>query len=282
LHIGRKCGIGDVLLCTPTLRRLKEVNPGCRLTFYTESTSLLEGLSFIDEVRSYDEAPPGIIDLRYEESIPPWRHLARIIGDTIGVDVRDVRPACVVKAELKEDFLRTWGELPRPWVVVNRHASGWTPNKDWPAEHWEVLVDRLQTWATVLEIGSTRTSGGRFDSDRYVNLTGQLSLDQLVAALAGSDLNVGPISGPVHIAAAVGVPSVVVYGGYEPPVCTHYPGNIDLYSKIECAPCWLREPCPFERKCLTRISPDVVETSLRQLWHSANPVFRPASPSVST
>jgi hypothetical protein len=64
----------------------------------------------------------------------------------------------------------------------------------------------------------------------------------------------------------VNVPSVVIYGGFEPPVCTHYPGNIDLHSKPRCSPCWMREPCPFEKQCLSAIMPDIVERSLERLW----------------
>jgi hypothetical protein len=237
------------------------------VTFYTEPTSLLDGLPFIDAVRPVAEAPEEFLWLGYEDIKSPRRHLARVIGDTLGLDVRDVRPSCVVDRELREGFLRAWEGLPRPWIVVNRHASQWTPNKDWPSRHWDELTERLLGWATVVEVGTTSDPGARqFVSDRYVNLVGQISLDQLVAVIACADLNVGPISAPVHIAAAVGTPSVVIFGGYEPPVCTHYAGNIDLYSALPCSPCWLREPCPFEKKCLTRISPDIVERSIGRLW----------------
>jgi ADP-heptose:LPS heptosyltransferase len=41
----------------------------------------------------------------------------------------------------------------------------------------------------------------------------------------------------MHIAAAVQTPAVVIYGGYIDPVCTGYPGNINLYSPVECDPC---------------------------------------------
>ena len=40
-------------------------------------------------------------------------------------------------------------------------------------------------------------------------------------------------TGPMHIAGAVGVPAVVIYGGYIHPVSTEYPGNINFYSPVE-------------------------------------------------
>ena len=94
----------------------------------------------------------------------------------------------------------------------------------------------------------------------------QTTLQELVAAIAAADLHVAPITGSVHIAAAIGVPTVVIYGGYEPPVCTDYPGNISLYSPVECAPCWLKTPCPYGKKCLHMITVDEVEAALERLW----------------
>ncbi len=87
-----------------------------------------------------------------------------------------------------------------------------------------------------------------------------------MAAIGAADLHIGPVSGPVHIAAAVGTPAVVIYGGYEHPVCSGYAGNINLYSPVHCAPCWLVEPCPFALECLRMISPRMVEQSVQELW----------------
>jgi ADP-heptose:LPS heptosyltransferase len=270
LRLARHQGIGDVLLCTPALRRLKQINPDCHVTFYTKYPSLIEGLPFIDSVRPSTEVPADAIPMTYEQRIPPGRHLAKILGDCLGFEVRDVRPSCIVDSGLKRQFSQRFRDLPHPWIIVNRHASAWTPNKDWPESYWNDLIDRLLKWSTVVEIG-TDQEGAERGSDHHVNLTGQLGIDAMIAVIAAADLTVGPISGPVHIAAATGVPSVVIYGGYEHPVGTHYRGNIDLYSALPCAPCWLREPCPIDKKCLTRIEPTAVEQALMKLWGVARP-----------
>jgi ADP-heptose:LPS heptosyltransferase len=73
----------------------------------------------------------------------------------------------------------------------------------------------------------------------------------------------------MHIAAAVGTPAVVIDGGYSNPVCTGYPGNVDLYSPVECVPCWLRTPCPYSKKWLHQITPDQVEAALHQAWSAS-------------
>ena len=249
-------------MCTPALRELKRRNPSCRVTFYTNFPLLLDGLPFIDQVCPMAEKPADAIYLCYEESRPPRRHIACIFGDHLGLTVRDVRPSCTVRHELVERFRHDWGGLPSPRIVVNRQAGPFTPNKDWPDAYWDDLVARLTAHSTVIEVGISPPNGSVRPGGSYIDLRGQTALPELVAAIAAADLHVAPITGTVHIAAAVGVPSVVIYGGYEPPVCTDYPGNIGLYSSVECAPCWLREPCPYGKKCLHQITPAAVEAAV--------------------
>jgi ADP-heptose:LPS heptosyltransferase len=263
----RPGALGDVLLCTPALHRLKQVNPGCRVVFLTKYPQVLHGLPFIDEVLDSDTTRvPDALDLGYEHALPPRRHIARVIGDLLGLRVPDVRPRCAVDRDLVARYAKEWAALPRPWVVINRRAGPFTPNKDWPDGHWDVLVRRLARTGTAIEIGGPTPPVAEPVGGSYVDLRGRTSLPELVAVLAATDLHVGPISGPVHVAAAVGKPGVVIYGGYEDPSCSGYRRNINLYSPVPCSPCWLRTPCPKERVCLTQISPDRVEQALRRLW----------------
>jgi ADP-heptose:LPS heptosyltransferase len=265
IEVRRNGAVGDVLMCTPALRALKRLNPGCYTRFHTKFPSLVDGLPYIDEVVSQEPLPKTVLCLSYEECIPPRRHIAKIFGDCLGIRVNDIRPDCVVHPELTEAFRARWSSYPRPYIVINRRAGPWTPNKDWPDELWQALAERLQDWATVIEIGSP-SSPDLALGGKYIDLRGRTSLEELVAAIATADLHIGPISGPVHIAAAVDTPAVVIYGGYEHPECSCYPWNISLYSPLACSPCWLREPCPHGLECLRIISAQVVERSVQVLW----------------
>ena len=198
----------------------------------------------------------GAVELLYEGSVPPQRHIARIFGDQLGVEVADVHPFCVFDAELIRQYQDGWAHLPRPWIVVNRKSNN-SPNKDWMDQHWDLLIASLLNHSTVIEIGTGGQGGQPVQHPHYVELTGRLPLKNFLAAVAAGDIHVGPMSGPVHIAAAAGKPSVVIYGGYEVPECSSYPENINIYTKLPCSPCWLlQEPCPYDRICLSRISPE--------------------------
>ena len=266
LHVGRSGAIGDVLMCTPALRELKRKNPTNYVRFYTNFPTLVRGLPYIDEVLPYKDMPKGFIPLQYEDAIPPRAHLARVIGDNLGLNVRDVRPDCVIDFETVKRFRESWHSLPRPHIVVQRRASQWTPNKQWPENYWLELINVLSKKAGVIEIGS-EMSDPHISSKNYIDLRAQTSLEELVAAVAAADALVGPPSGPIHIAAAAGVPAVEIIGGYEHPTNSFYNGNATLYTALACAPCWLREPCPYNLKCLKMIKPNTVESAV---WKVSN------------
>jgi ADP-heptose:LPS heptosyltransferase len=266
LDIYRSDGIGDVLMCTPALRELKRLNPGCHVRFYTNYESLVCGLSYIDEVLAFDDRPDNAIFLGYRDAIPPRAHLAKVLGDNLGIRVHDVRPDCVIQAQLVRGFQEAWRTFPRPRVIVQRRSGPWTPNKNWPNQHWIELIKNLVNYCTVIDIGNQGQSEETIHHANYIDLRAQTSLDEFVAAVAASDVHVGPDSGAVHVAAAAHRPSVVIYGGYLHPSNTAYDGNIPLYTPLACSPCWLRDPCPYDRKCLSVIAPEAVEAAIRTAW----------------
>ena len=70
-------------------------------------------------------------------------------------------------------------------------------------------------------------------------------------------------SGAMHVAYAVGTPSVTVFGSTDP-IGTGPVGEMAriVREPVECSPCKLRE-CPIDHRCMTRISPErVAQTAL--------------------
>jgi ADP-heptose:LPS heptosyltransferase len=289
LHVLRAGGIGDALMSTPSLRLLKQVRPQIRIVFYTLFPEAFRGLPFLDEVRGQWEFPrrsavnvdaarvvvnygyiyrgyrDRSVELVYIGSRDLRRHIARIHGDQLGLDVSDIRPSCAFSDDLIRQYQEAWGHLPRPWVVVNRKASSHTPNKEWPAEHWEQLIVRLLDRYTVIEIGEGGGPRSPLPHPHYVDLTGKLPLERFLAVVAAGDIHVGPDSGPAHVAAAAGKPAVVIFGGYVHPDTFGYPNNVNLFTELPCSPCWLRTPCPYDRACLRRISPEQVAQAVDTL-----------------
>ncbi len=269
LDVARKAGIGDVIMCTAVLRAAKQANPQGRIRFYTGFPELVRGLPYIDEVLPFDARVPGSIYLEYEKTVPTPVHLTRLLGDRIGVEVTDPQPDCVIDSALVEAYQNAWRHLPRPWVIALRRASRYTPNKDWPDGHWDELIARVAASSTVIEIGDVPEAPTPVPVGNYIDLRGQTTIPQLAAAISAADLHVGPVSGPMHIAGAAGTPTVVIIGGYEHPVNAHYEGNVEFYTQVPCAPCWLRTPCPFDVKCLRAIGAGEVFAAIKERWETA-------------
>lgn len=96
-----------------------------------------------------------------------------------------------------------------------------------------------------------------------IDLTGKTAIADLPALLSQCDLFVGNDSGAMHVASAVGLPVVAVFGPTNPegtapvtPKCTI------VQQKPYCSPCFLRR-CPTDHRCMTAITPVMVECATR-------------------
>jgi heptosyltransferase-2 len=101
-----------------------------------------------------------------------------------------------------------------------------------------------------------------------IDLTGQTAIADLPALLSQCHLFIGNDSGAMHVAAAVRLPVVAVFGPTDPhgtapvtPRCTV------VQDKPHCSPCFLRR-CPIDHRCMTRIAPEAVAAAARS-WLEA-------------
>lgn len=95
-----------------------------------------------------------------------------------------------------------------------------------------------------------------------IDLTGKTSIADLPALLSQCHLFLGNDSGAMHVAAAVGLPVVAVFGPTDPegtaPVTPH---ATIVQQKPYCSPCFLRR-CPTDHRCMTAVTPEMVELAL--------------------
>lgn len=98
-----------------------------------------------------------------------------------------------------------------------------------------------------------------------MDLRGETSLKEPAAAIAIADIPITPMSGPAHIAAGVGTPSVVIPGGCETPDSAGYEGKVNLSTDLSCSPCSLGGTCPYDKECMRRFTPDHVAEAVDRL-----------------
>ena len=96
-----------------------------------------------------------------------------------------------------------------------------------------------------------------------VSLAGATALAAFIEMAAACELFLTNDSGPMHIASALGVPTVAIFGATD----EHATGPTGEQSRVvrepvECSPCLLRE-CPIDHRCMTRVSAErVAQTAL--------------------
>ncbi len=137
--------------------------------------------------------------------------------------------------------------------------------KRWPADRYAALADSLieKLNAEVLLIGSpdeldVSLEVSRSMRNKLVMLTGQTDLAQVAAVLCSVDLLVTNDTGPAHIAAALGRPTLVIFGPTNPLTTQPFSSVAELVRHPpDCAPCMLRD-CPIDHRCMTAISPEEV------------------------
>lgn len=179
------------------------------------------------------------------------------------------------------EFLLAAGAQPGKLRIAIGAGASYGSAKCWPADRFAELANRLQSQmdADVILFGTASeaaVSAAIIAGMRQppIDLTGKTSIADLPALLSQCHFFVGNDSGAMHVAAAVGLPVVAVFGPTDPfgtaPVT---PRCSIVQEKPYCSPCFLRR-CPTDHRCMTRITPAAVEAAARQ-WISSLEV-RPA------
>ncbi len=201
---------------------------------------------------------------------------------SIGIIVQDRRLVFPIPRDSLE-----WGRsLRHKWthgstasLIALAPGAGW-PGKQWPLERFAalagVLRDRFNAVVVLLGAPSEReltSVVAREAGGGVIDFGGQTSLDQLAAVIACADLYIGNDSGPMHIAAALGTPSISLFG---PTIASKWattgPHNCVLQKHYSCNGCWSwhqNAACLHDRACMRAILLDdviaCVETLLKPI-----------------
>ena len=96
-------------------------------------------------------------------------------------------------------------------------------------------------------------------------LAGKTSLPQLAGVIAKSNLCISNDTGPMHLAVALKVPTVAIFGPTNPDITGPFQEPSDFIKKeVPCWPCTYRE-CPFDHRCMQKIKPVEVLRSCQKL-----------------
>jgi ADP-heptose:LPS heptosyltransferase len=256
-------GIGDDLLCSGAFRELKK--RGTRgIAFATQYNSLFERNHDVDEILPCRNARADkwlhlglpFVRMGYtnydpltDGDEPPSEHIMIKMYRLAGIQGPvELRPYLFLS---KEEF--SAGKIAENQVVMQ--SSGLSAafsmrNKEWYPHRFQEVCSELRTDLQVIQLGSKDDP----KLEGAIDLRGKTTLRESAAILANSYVFIGLVGFLMHLARAVDCRSVIIYGGREKPTQTGYVANKNLYTQVKCAPCWLRNPCDYDRKCMDAVT----------------------------
>jgi hypothetical protein len=271
-------GIGDDLLCTTVFRewrkrsRRKTAVAAHHPELFRESPDIDIITHYSDLLNPHSNCHAltwkrlgyADYDVHLDKDVPPKEHIVKSICRAAGIKGSiELRPYLYLTTTELLATRRSQKHI----IMQSTGLSAAHPmrNKDWYPERFKEVCRVLSEHHAVIQVGSASDP----PLQSALDLRGKTTLRETAALLANAEVFVGLVGGLMHLARAVDCPSVIVYGGREHPDQTGYIANVNLYSPIECAPCWLRNDCCNEHKCMKAISSEeVVSAALEQIRNS--------------
>ncbi len=152
----------------------------------------------------------------------------------------------------------------RDKIIMLNPGAGW-PTKRWFSEKFIRLADKLMKYSNanakvIMSWGPQEKDlieNIKSNENNRITIMPQSTITQLGAIIKSCDLFVGSDTGPTHLAAALEVPVVGLYGPSDPKRNGPYgTKNIIIQKDIPCASCWKRECDKID--CMKNISVDEV------------------------
>lgn len=287
-------GIGNMVMLTPTIRALKELLPDCEITVLGKQSAIqvvdgiaigieaLTGEPLIPE-EGYDICFLSIWSItlgrEYEEKIYDWCTLVYRIGGL----TRETADKHESLHHLQiAQHLGYKGKLPAPYCAVKEVdikfpggkkvvalSDTTLPNGHWKRKRWpyykELAAELIKRNYTVVLIG------GKAEAERYkevewppygiINCLGKHDIQENAGILKKCDMFIGNDSGPAHMAAALDIPTYVLFGATLISKNKPLGKNAHIIAReMPCRPCQYTEQwqkCK-DWKCMSLITVDDV------------------------
>jgi len=181
--------------------------------------------------------------------------------DLPGVE-SDLDPAIPVSSERRMEAraaLERFGVGNHEAFAVFGAGSTNSRAKRWPSENFSALAEALsgELGFRIVLVGSkdekdvAESLVGITAAD-IVDITGKTSLAEAVSIISEASVMVCNDMGLAHVSAAVGTPTVTIFGPTNP-LTTSPIGAEIVREQVECSPCMLRD-CPIDHRCMTRVT----------------------------
>ena len=209
------------------------------------------------------------------DPISPVRHQCRVLR-LLGINRCDEKlelwPSAEDSAYVNALLSDAWIHGAQKIVALSLSASVRWKSKNWPVHKWVALSERLvKEKGCVIALIGDKTAQSTSDlflseiTHACFDFTGKTTIMQLAALFEKTDCVVCGDTAPLHIASAMQVPCVALFGPTDPR--RHVPGDSTvqvIQHRMACAPCYKAE-CEDTMRCMEDISVEEVYASIINL-----------------
>jgi ADP-heptose:LPS heptosyltransferase len=290
-------GIGNIILSTPLLIACSQMHLTIDILLsadYPETVSLLESWSVIRTI--YVKSVMSVSELNSYDvlisAIPPfyWSRYAHVYTKASQVVKRP--PATLFYQNEQAYYLAFAHELGYPAAQCPLYRLPIAPSEgfgitgrtlalapgcktgEMAAKRWPYFPQLAERFEDVVLVGTAddlcQRDGTAMQFPPHARcFVDALTLRETAELLASVGAVVGNDSGLAHVAAAVGTPTVMLFGPTPHRSLGHFPPNITvLRTGLECEPCWFTSrfrACAARIHCLHQLTVEIVEQEVKRL-----------------
>jgi len=201
------------------------------------------------------------------------RHL--YIAKFLGANINNVEFPLWISKEERNFAKKVLSEhnISRKDLLIGLNAGASIQHNRWDKERFAKLGDILieKHKANIILFGGKQDVKSvqeiyEMMRNKPINLAGKTTMKQLASIIEYCNLFIGNDTGPLHIAVAMKVPVVAIFGPADPKRTGPYgKQNIVVYKKLSCSPCF-RHPTCSDFKCMKLISVEEVLEAAKRLF----------------
>jgi len=199
----------------------------------------------------------------------------------IGANTKNRNPILIISDEdrsFAQNFLELNG-ISKKDLVIGIHPGAPFPPRRWPKERFAQVADELmkrhkakiiffgspdEVWLTNEIIGLMK--------EKPINAAGKTTIKKLAALIRKCDLFIGNDSSPMHIAAAMKVPVIALFGPGEYPRFAPYgEGHVVIRKVLKCSPC---EQYMYGDKCKRGIAYCMNAITVQEVMRAAEKLIK--------
>ena len=294
-----------MVCCLPLCRALARKHPDKTIVLVTRSEYIALARMSPDLLHVLNFPSAGV----EMKSVYGW-YVSDVVNPTAVEDALPPRPFSDYRIHLVDAFLTNAGLEPnrepytlRPPAELRReieqrlglaqasgrkiliHTGRTWPIREWPEAYWKKLIDALHARydVTIYHLCSPNRSRGEpmpvFDLPGTILVPDPLSPEMTAALIGSVDLMIGLDSGPIHLAGAIGIPQIGIFGPTLPELRMQLnERSRGVHRDLPCIGCHHRPPiihwyngCPHDIACMKQLDPSTVFQAVKDVLAKLSP-----------